>query len=55
VQIPMGGNSDCLALCYNLLCGDFGFVYPAMSMVVIGPLLLHILRQSQWSLLYDVY
>ncbi len=32
---------SCLALCYNFLCGDIGFVYPAMSMVVIGPLLLY--------------
>jgi hypothetical protein len=31
----------CLALCLILLCGDIGFVYPAMSMVVIGPLLLY--------------
>jgi hypothetical protein len=30
------------------------FVYPVMSMVVIGPLL-PILRQRWWSLLYDVY
>jgi hypothetical protein len=33
---------------------NIGFVYPAMSMMVIGPLL-PILRQSRWSLLYDVY
>jgi hypothetical protein len=25
----------------QLLCGDIGFVYPAMSMVVLGPSLLH--------------
>jgi hypothetical protein len=37
-----------------LLLGDIGFVYPVMSMMVIGPLL-PILRQRQWSLLYDVY
>jgi hypothetical protein len=52
----------CLALCLRLLCGDspllrlllgeIGFVYPMMSMVVIGPSL-PILRQRQWSLLYD--
>jgi hypothetical protein len=36
-----GGKSTCLALCYNFLCGDIGFVYPAMSMVVIGPSLLY--------------
>ncbi len=33
---------------------NIGFAYPAMSMMVIGPSL-PILRQSQWSLLYDVY
>jgi hypothetical protein len=33
---------------------NFGFAYPAMSMMVIGPLL-PILRQSRWSLLYVVY
>ncbi len=33
---------------------NIGFVYPAMSMMVIGPSL-PILRQSRWSLLYDVY
>jgi hypothetical protein len=32
---------DCLALCLRFLCGDIGFVYPAMSMVVIGPSLLY--------------
>ncbi len=38
----------------RLLLGDIGFVYPVMSTVVIGPSL-PILRQRQWSLLYDVY
>jgi hypothetical protein len=38
----------------RLLFGDIGFVYPVMSMVVIGPSL-PILRQRHWSLLYDVY
>ncbi len=33
---------------------NIGFVYPAMSMTVIGPSL-PILRQNRWSLLYDVY
>ncbi len=33
---------------------NIGFVYPAMSMMVISPSL-PILRQSRWSLLYDVY
>ncbi len=33
---------------------NIGFVYPAMSMMVIGPSL-PIPRQSRWSLLYDVY
>jgi hypothetical protein len=33
---------------------NIGFAYPAMSMMVIGPSL-PILRQSRWSLLYDVY
>jgi hypothetical protein len=33
---------------------NIGFVYPAMSMMVIGPSL-PMLRQSRWSLLYDVY
>ncbi len=33
---------------------NIGFVYPAMSMMVIGPSP-PILRQSRWSLLYDVY
>ncbi len=33
---------------------NIGFVYPAMSMMVIGPSL-PILKQSRWSLLYDVY
>jgi hypothetical protein len=33
---------------------NIGFVYPAMSMMVIGPSL-PILRQNRWSLLYDVY
>jgi hypothetical protein len=31
----------CLALCFDCLCGDIGLVYPAMSMVVIGPSLLY--------------
>ncbi len=35
-----GLDSTCLALCYNLQCGDIGLVYPAMSMDVIGPSLL---------------
>jgi hypothetical protein len=38
----------------RLLLGDIGFVYPVMSMVVIGPSL-PILRQRWWNLLYDVY
>ncbi len=38
----------------RLLLGEIGFVYPVMSMVVIGPSL-PILRQRRWSLLYDVY
>jgi hypothetical protein len=38
----------------RLLLGDIGFVYPVMSIVVIGPSL-PILRQRRWSLLYDVY
>jgi hypothetical protein len=38
----------------RLLLGDIDFVYPVMSMVVIGPLL-PILRQRRWSLLYYVY
>jgi hypothetical protein len=33
---------------------NIGFVYPAISMMVIGPSL-PILRQNRWSLLYDVY
>jgi hypothetical protein len=33
---------------------NIGFVYSAMSMMVIGPSL-PILRHSRWSLLYDVY
>jgi hypothetical protein len=33
---------------------NIGFIYPAMSMMVIGPSL-PLLRQSRWSLLYDVY
>ncbi len=37
----------------RLLLGDIGFVYPVMSMAVIGPSL-PILRQRRWSLLYDV-
>ncbi len=45
---------DCLALCLRLLLGDIGFVYPVMSMMVIGPSL-PILRQRRWSLMYDVY
>jgi hypothetical protein len=44
----------CLALCLRLLLGDIGFVYPVMSMMVIGPSL-PILRQRWWSLMYDVY
>ncbi len=38
----------------RLLLGDIGFVYPVMSMMVIGPSL-PILRQRRWSLMYDVY
>ncbi len=38
----------------RLLLGDIGFVYPVMSVVVIGSSL-PILRQRRWSLLYDVY
>jgi hypothetical protein len=38
----------------RLLLGDIGFVYPVMSMMVIGSSL-PILRQRQWSLMYDVY
>ncbi len=38
----------------RLLLADIGFVYPVMSMVVIGPSL-PILRQRRWSLLYYVY
>jgi hypothetical protein len=38
----------------RLLLGDIGFVYPVMSMMVIGPSL-PILRQRWWSLMYDVY
>jgi hypothetical protein len=38
----------------RLLLGDIGFVYPVMSMVVIGPSL-PILRLRRWNLLYDVY
>ncbi len=37
----------------RLLLGDIGFVYPVMSMMVIGPSL-PILRQRRWSLLYDL-
>jgi hypothetical protein len=36
----------CLALCLRLLLGDIGFVYPVMSMMVIGPSL-SILRQRR--------
>jgi hypothetical protein len=35
-----GGNRSCLALCLRLLLGDIGFVYPLMSMMVMGPSLL---------------
>ncbi len=42
-------KSDCLALCLRLLLGDIGFVYPVMSMVVVGHSL-PILRQRRWSL-----
>ncbi len=38
---PLFIGAPCLALCLRLLCGDIGFVYPAMSMVVIGPSLLY--------------
>ncbi len=38
----------------RLLLVDIGFIYPVMSMVVIGPSL-PILRQRRWSLLYDVF
>ncbi len=31
----------CLALCYYVYVENIGFVYPAMSMVVIGPSLLY--------------
>jgi hypothetical protein len=34
-------GSYCLALCYVCVCGYIGFVYPAMSMMVIGPSLLY--------------
>jgi hypothetical protein len=54
ISIKMNGTHLVSALCYNFLCGDIGFIYPAMSMVVIGPSLLR-LRQSRWSQLYDVY
>jgi hypothetical protein len=47
-------SGTCLALCLRLLLGDIGFVYPVMSMMVIGPSL-PILRQRRWSLMYDVY
>jgi hypothetical protein len=55
---PMVAMSRALSLLsrplLRLLLGYIGFVYPVMSMVVIGPSL-PILRQRQWSLLYDVY
>ncbi len=52
----MNKAPTCLALCYNWLCGDIGFVYPAMSMVVIGPSLLKYTKKKSvesavWCLL----
>jgi hypothetical protein len=35
----------------RLLLGDIGFIYPVMSMMVIGPSLPK-LRQRRWSLMY---
>ncbi len=57
-----GWSTACICRAYSfvsrplqrLLLGDIGFVYPVMSMVVIGPSL-SIRRQRRWSLLYDVY
>jgi hypothetical protein len=41
-QFGVSGNTQyCLALCLRLLLGDIGFVYPVMSMMVIGPSLLY--------------
>jgi hypothetical protein len=39
-------NRLCLALCCDSLCGDIGFVYPGMSMMVIGPSLLYLYKDS---------
>jgi hypothetical protein len=35
------GEIDCLALCCYVYVEYIGFVYPAMSMMVIGPSLLY--------------
>ncbi len=49
------GGEKCLALyCFDYL-ENIGFVYPTMSMIVIGHWLAPILRQSWCSLMFDVY
>jgi hypothetical protein len=50
----LSGDSEVSRPLLRLLLGDIGFIYPVMSMVVIGPSLPK-LRQRLWSLLYDVY
>jgi hypothetical protein len=47
---------DCLVLCLLYGLENIGFVYPSMSMIVIGHLLLYLDKDGAvCSMMYDVY